>query len=125
MRFARCAILQCALILWFCSSFFPAVAAETNSEPWLTQKLDWFQDQKLGFMMHWGVYSQWGSIESWPLVEEDTWARPDDLPAWTERGKDYQRFKHDYLELPKTFNPTRFDPDAWAKAAKDAGMKYV
>jgi hypothetical protein len=27
-------------------------------------------------MMHWGIYSQWGCIESWPLVEADTWARP-------------------------------------------------
>jgi len=99
--------------------------SQTNDEPWLQEKLDWFQDQKFGFMMHWGIYSQWGSIESWPLVEEDTWARPDDLPAWIERGKNYQQFKQDYLALPKTFNPTNFNPDAWAKAAKDAGMKYV
>jgi hypothetical protein len=36
----------------------------------------------------------------------------------------------DYLdrfinELPRTFNPTRFDADEWARQAKVAGMKYV
>ena len=105
----------------------PALHAqvETNTEPWLKERLNWFQDQKFGFMMHWGIYSQWGSIESWPLVEEDTWARPDDLPAWTGRGKNYALFKHDYLALPNTFNPTNFNPAVWAKIAKDAGMKYV
>ncbi len=78
-----------------------------------------------GFFMHWGIYSQWGCIESWPLVEVDKWARPDDLPAWIERGKDMERFKHDYWLLPKTFNPVKFDPRRWAATAKAAGMKYV
>jgi len=99
--------------------------AEAGPEPWLSRRLDWFQDQKLGFMMHWGIYSQWGSIESWPIVEEDTWARPDDLPAWITRGKNYDLFKRDYLALPNTFNPVHFNPDAWAADAKAAGMKYV
>jgi alpha-L-fucosidase len=58
-------------------------------------------------------------------VEEDNWARPDDLPAWVDRGKDLKRFQQDYFALPKTFNPTNFDPGAWASAAKAAGMKYV
>lgn len=28
----------------------------------------------------------WGYIESWPLVEEDKWGRPDNLKAWTDRN---------------------------------------
>ncbi len=100
----------------------PANAPEAT---WLPQRLDWFQDLKFGFMMHWGAYSQWGCIESWPLVEVDKWARPDELPAWIERGKDIERFKQDYWALPKTFNPVRFDPERWAAVAKAAGMKYV
>lgn len=87
-------------------------------------RLAWFQDQKLGFFVHWGIYSQWGCIESWPLVEEDRWARPDDLPAWVERGRDIDRFKRDYWQLNRTFNPARFDPQSWADAAKSAGMRY-
>jgi len=91
----------------------------------LAERLEWFRDLKFGLFMHWGPYSQWGCIESWPLVEEDTWARPDDLPAWVERGKDIERFRRDYLALNRTFNPTEFDPQPWAAAAKRAGMQYV
>ena len=94
-------------------------------EPAIRQRLEWFQDLKFGFMMHWGVYSQWGCIESWPLVEEDKWARPDDLKAWTGREKDMERFRKDYWLLSTTFNPDKFDPARWARAAKGAGMKYV
>ncbi|MCX5684155.1 MAG: alpha-L-fucosidase, partial [Planctomycetota bacterium] len=98
---------------------------DAEMEPWLQERLRWFQDLKFGFMMHWAPYSQWGCIESWPLVEVDKWARPDDLKAWTDRGRDLERFKHDYWLLPKTFNPVKFDPGKWAEAAKGAGMKYV
>jgi alpha-L-fucosidase len=103
----------------------PARADDAGQDAWLKERLEWFQDQKFGFMMHWGAYSQWGCIESWPLVEEDKWARPDDLPAWTERGKDMERFRRDYWALPKTFNPVKFDPARWARLARNAGMKYV
>src|SRR6185369_6959450 len=98
---------------------------ESREEPWLHQRLEWFQDLKFGLLMHWAPYSQWGCIESWPLVEEDKWARPDDLKAWTDRDKDLQRFTRDYWDLPKTFNPANFDPGSWARTAKAAGMKYV
>ncbi len=94
-------------------------------EPWLAKRLEEFKDLKFGFMMHFGPYSQWGCIESWPLVEEDTWARPDDLKPWIERNKDLPRFQRDYRALGKTFNPTKFDPRAWAEAAKHAGMRYL
>ncbi len=99
--------------------------ADQETDPLVWDKLDRFQDWKFGFMMHWGIYSQWGCIESWPLVEADTWARPDDLPAWTERGKDFARFFRDYVALNKTFNPQKFDPAKWVAAAQEAGMKYV
>lgn len=117
-----------ALVVGLCLTCAKAIAAAEQPEapePWLKQRLEWFQDLKFGFMMHWGAYSQWGCIESWPLVEEDKWARPDNLPAWIERGKDIERFKRDYWALPHTFNPQKFDPRKWASAAKDAGMKYV
>jgi len=92
---------------------------------WLWDRLDWFQDLKFGLFIHWGIYSQWGCIESWPLVEEDAWARPDDLPCWIERDKDLARFQRDYWALNRTFNPANFDPAVWAAAAQAAGMKYV
>jgi len=82
------------------------------------KKLEWFQDAKFGLMMHWGPYSQWGVVESWSICSEDE--------PWCRRSiPDYVEYKRRYEQLPKTFNPVKFDPASWAKAAKEAGMKYV
>ena len=83
-------------------------------------KLEWFMDQKLALMMHWGAYSQIGVVESWALSDEDgDWSRTE--IDWTD---DKEEFKKQYFSLNKTFNPIRFQPDKWAKAAADAGFKY-
>lgn len=92
---------------------------------WMQERLDWFMDQRFGMFIHWGPYSQWDCLESWPLVPEDTWARPDGLDCWEERGRDLARFSRDYKALNTTFNPTEFDPDAWAELALQAGMRYL
>lgn len=92
---------------------------------WLRERLEWFQELKFGLFLHWGIYSQWDCCESWPLVAEDTWARPDYLRCWQERDRDFARFTRDYRALNTTFNPTEFDPGVWADAAVYAGMKYV
>jgi len=92
---------------------------------WLRRRLEWFMDLRFGLIIHWGPYCQWDCCESWPLVPADTWARPDNLRCWTERGKDLTRFSRDYWNLNRTFNPVEFDPDTWAALAADAGMRYV
>ena len=84
------------------------------------QKLDEWADWKFGMLIHWGSYSQWGIVESWSICPEDE--------GWTQRkpyGIPYFEYVKKYEDLAKTFNPTRFDPSKWAKAAKNAGMEYV
>ncbi|GGF68457.1 alpha-L-fucosidase [Wenyingzhuangia marina] len=93
-----------------------------ETDPLVLEKLDEWQDQKFGLLMHWGTYSQWGIVESWSICPEDY--------GWCERTKgsdpsNYNQYVKDYEDLRKTFNPTKFDPTKWAKAAKDAGMKYM
>ncbi len=91
------------------------------SEPAVIENLEWFQDQKLGFMVHWGPYSELGICESWPLSDGDAdWAR--DGVDWAEGG---EQIRERYFALNKTFNPLRFHPDEWAKFARDAGFKYL
>jgi len=85
----------------------------------IQQRIGEWQDIKFGLLMHWGPYSQWGIVESWSICPEDEgWCVPDTV-------KDYFAYKKQYENLGKTFNPLKFDPEKWAKAAKDAGMKYV
>ncbi len=93
-----------------------------ETDPVVLEKLEQWQDIKFGLLMHWGAYSQWGIVESWSLCPEDY--------GWCARTKgehpdNYFLYKQEYENLQKTFNPTDFNPEKWAKAARDAGMKYV
>ncbi len=90
-----------------------------DPDPLIQKRIEDWQDIKFGLLMHWGPYSQWGIVESWSICPEDEpWCVPDTV-------KDYFAYKKKYENLGKTFNPTKFDPEKWAKAAKNAGMKYV
>lgn len=93
-----------------------------ETDPLVLEKLDEWQGKKFGLLMHWGTYSQWGIVESWSLSPEEY--------DWCERTKganpnDYFAYKKEYEGLKNTFNPVKFNPDRWAVAAKNAGMKYV
>jgi alpha-L-fucosidase len=92
---------------------------------WLHERLEWFQDQKFGLLLHWGPYSLWDCCESWPLSPGDDWARNDNMECWTSRGKDLARFQRDYWALNREFNPTQFDPESWAADIAEAGIRYV
>jgi alpha-L-fucosidase len=73
--------------------------------------------------MHWGAYSQWGIVESWSICPEDlSWATGGRKKGVSDGYYDYLK---KYEALKTTFNPTKFNPEKWASAAKDAGMKYV
>ncbi len=92
------------------------------SDPMVKENLEWFRDQKLGFMMHWGPYSQLDVGCSWPLSDADAvWCRDKRLD-WDISGEE---FKKQYFDLNKTFNPIRFEPEKWAEAIRDTGAKYL
>jgi alpha-L-fucosidase len=111
------------LAFLFATRLAPVAAQEDEkyvpeTDPLVLDKLEKWQDLKFGLLMHWGTYSQWGVVESWSICAEDEgWCRRND--------PDYVRYKKNYENLQTTFNPVQFDPAKWAKAAKDAGMKYV
>jgi alpha-L-fucosidase len=68
----------------------------------------WLQDAGFGLFLHFSLDSQLGITISHSLVGA---------------SEDYlQRYFH---ELPKTFNPDKFDARAIARLARLAGMKYV
>jgi alpha-L-fucosidase len=75
---------------------------------------NWFKNARLGMFIHWAPCSQRGWELSWPLV-----AGVGALPF-------SQNVKVDeYHSVARSFNPTKFDPRAWARLAKRAGMKYA
>jgi len=90
-------------------------------DPQVREKLAEWRKIKFGLLMHWGTYSQWGVVESWSICPEDE--------SWTQRqgphSSDWYTYLKAYENLQTTFNPVKFNPERWAGAAKDAGMKYV
>lgn len=100
------------------------VHEKSDSYVWPTDtavlsKLDKWQDAKFGVLMHWGLYSVPGIVESWSICSEDV--------DWIGRRKDlsYDEYKKWYYSLQDSLIPTDFDPSKWADIMKDAGMKYM
>ena len=85
----------------------------------VVKKLEAWKDLKFGMIVHWGLYSVAGIVESWSICSEDEdWIPRDSLA-------DYNEYKNWYFNLSKEFNPVKFDPDQWARAGVMAGMKYL
>lgn len=82
-----------------------ALAQSYQPTPENLKSRQWFQDNKFGLFIHWGVYSVLGKGE---------WVMNNDKIAVA-----------DYEKLPERFNPTEFNPAEWVAMVKDAGMKYI
>lgn len=69
------------------------------------KRVEWFQKDRFGMFVHWGLYS---------------------IPARGEWVRSTEQISvEDYEPFFEEFDPIDYDPKKWAKAAKDAGMKYV
>src|SRR5450759_2898477 len=111
-RFTRaklCVAMRCLIVSFLLSSAL--LLAQRDIPPGSLnqpERLEWFRDQGFGLFIHWSVDSQTGVVISHSLAGADE--------AYTKRF---------FEELPKTFNPRRFEPKDWAALAKLAGIKYV
>ncbi len=65
----------------------------------------WFREAKFGLFIHWGIYAVTGRGE---------WLRQTEQVPEEEYAK----------QIPQ-FTAKHFDPKAWAKLARETGMKYV
>ena len=72
----------------------------------------WFPDASLGLFMHWGIHSVAGAQPSWDMVANFKYGGRLSPPD-------------KYYALANQFNPQKYDPDKWMKAAKDAGFQYA
>ncbi len=72
------------------------------------ERLEWLQDAGFGMFIHWSVDGQLGGDISHVVADAD-----DKTLNWY------------FHELPKTLNPTRYDPTHWMALAKLAGMRYA
>ena len=69
------------------------------------QRIQWFQHDRFGLFLHWGLYA---------------------IPARGEWVRSIERVPVEaYQPYFDAFNPVDFDARAWARMAKQAGMKYA
>jgi alpha-L-fucosidase len=86
---------------------------KTNKESFMTtetseqrnQRMSWWREATFGMFIHWGLYSILGRGE-WVMNREN-------IPL------------EEYEKLALKFNPRYYEPRAWARLAREAGMKYM
>ncbi len=82
------------------------LAGKSQAQTIQSQKMQWFEDAKLGIFIHWGIYSVNGISESWSFFNNYT--------------------NHDlYMKQLQGFNASKYDPAAWVGLIKESGAKYA
>lgn len=77
----------------------------SNGQMSYEERLKWFHEARFGIFVHWGLYAILGRGE-WVMYHER-------IPA------------DEYAQLAKRFKPAKFDANAWAALAKEAGARYM
>lgn len=82
-----------------------------------------FRNYGLGQFIHWGLYAipgnEWEGVSARSGAAASEWIR-----TWSGPTKP-ENWTTIYDELYQSFNPEDFDATAWAKQAKDMGVKYM
>lgn len=68
-------------------------------------RVKWYREARFGMFLHWGLYS---------IPARGEWVRSiEEMP------------EESYMRYFEEFNPSDYNPRAWAKSAREAGMKYI
>ncbi len=113
-------VVSLAALLWGLPC--AASAAQTPVWPYTDEtpqqrnaRMQWWREARFGMFIHWGVYAvpagtyqgrQIGGIGEWIMWNAQ-------IPV------------NEYKAFARQFDPVKYDPDAWVRLAKEAGMKYI
>jgi alpha-L-fucosidase len=81
----------------------------------LTNRNRWYHDSKYGMFIHWGLYSKLAGVWDGRAYHG--------ISEWIQFQARIP--SEDYARTARRFNPSVFDPSAWVKLAKEAGMRYI
>jgi alpha-L-fucosidase len=76
-------------------------------------RMKWWREAKFGLFIHWGVYA----------VPAGKYGDKTNYGEWIMNSAKIPVAT--YREFAAQFNPVKYNPELWAKTAKDAGMKYI
>lgn len=77
------------------------------------ERMAWWEDARFGMFIHWGLYA----------VPAGEWGNETNHAEWIRTTANIPLETYD--SLIHKFNPVQYDPEAWVKVAKKAGMKYI
>lgn len=70
------------------------------------QRMEWFDNAKLGIFIHWGIYAVNGISESWSFYNN------------------YIPYS-EYMQQAKGFTAKHYNPQEWVKLIKESGAQYT
>src|SRR4051812_28784410 len=94
---------------------FIQASAQMESKADRDKRMEWWRDATFGMFIHWGAYAVPAGVYKGQEVKG--------LGEWIM--EDAKIPISEYEPFAKQFNPTKFDAKAWARTAKDAGVKYI
>lgn len=89
-----------------CCLSFNLQAQNKTSPSSLQERMQWFQDGKLGVFIHWGIYSVKGVDESWSF-------------------HNHKISYKDYMAQLNGFTASKYNPEEWAALIKESGARYA
>jgi alpha-L-fucosidase len=103
------------LLMAFCALVYLTQTVSAQTTLTRDERMKWWREARFGMFIHWGVYAQLaGSYNGHEIGRGGEWIM--------NRGKIPVA---DYQAEAKKFNPVNYNPDAWVRLAKEAGMKYI
>jgi len=92
-----------------------ASSSDTETKAQRDARMKWWREARFGMFIHWGIYSVPAGVYQGRNIGG--------LGEWIMNSA--QIPSAEYRQYAGQFNPTNFNADAFAKIAKDAGMKYI
>ena len=93
------------ILFLFCVAFYGHTQTKIDPKT-IADKMQWFQDAKLGIFIHAGIYSVNGIDESW---------------SFHNKKISYA----DYMKQLSGFTLKHYDPAFWADLIKESGARYA
>ena len=113
MKPQRLLPLLCLLPLCACSSSGDQGPKQPDARTEQDRRMAWWREARFGMFIHWGLYS----------IPAGVWKGETNYAEWIREEAHIP--VEEYEKLQPQFHPTKFDAEAWAKLAADAGMKYL
>jgi alpha-L-fucosidase len=93
----------------------PLAALSEETKEQRDARMQWWREAKFGMFIHWGVYAVPAGAYKGQQIRG--------IGEWIMRNAEIPI--SEYRAFARQFNPVKYDPESWARLAREAGMKYM